>query len=115
MSSSTVILPIERIQRGDSRYFRYADGIATTKAEDDDIVLRLDWTDYLAASETVSSAAYEDSGVTRSSTSVSTPVTITTVTGLGSTTVTITTSNSRTAEIVVYFLPKGGVRAQDYR
>lgn len=113
MSSSTIIPG--PVVRGGHRYFRHEDGLATTKAKDDDIQVRWDLTDYLAASETVSSAAYSDSGVTTSGKSVSTPVVIFTVTGLGYTTVTATTSNSRTVEQKFYFLDKaGGSGPTDY-
>ncbi len=105
MSSSTVFSPLER-----TRYFAYEDGIATTKAEDDDIVHRWDLTDYLASAETVSSAVWVESGPTVSSKSVSTPVVIGTVTGLGYVTITATLSSGRTVEQTVYFLDKAGGR-----
>mgnify|MGYP001590501062 CR=1 FL=1 len=111
MSSSTVILPLER-----TRYFPFRDGIATTKAVDDEIQLVLDWTDELASGETVSSAAYVDSGVTTSSKSVATPLTTCTVNKTGYTTVTVTLSTGRTRERRVYFIsPHGGLGATDYR
>ncbi len=114
MSSSTIITgePV----RGGNRYFEYLDGLATTKAKDDELQVRWDLTDYLASAETVSSAAYEDSGVTTSSKSVSTPVVIFTVTGLGYATVTATLSTGRTVEQRFYFLAKDGAPlVRDYR
>lgn len=111
MSSSTVFAPLER-----NRYFGYQDGQATTKAIDDDVVLRWDLTDYLASGETVSSAVWADSGVTSSAKSVATPVVIGTVTGLGYATITATLSTGRTVESRWYYLAKDCVPAQsDYR
>ena len=110
MSSSTVLLPLER-----SRYFPYRDGMATTKADADEVVLIVDWTDELASGETVSSASYADSGVTTSGKSVATPLTTCTVTKLGYTTITITTSASRTRERRFYYLPRSGTYPTDYR
>jgi hypothetical protein len=111
MSSSTVFSPLER-----TRYFSYEDGIATSKAQDDDIVHRWDLTDYLASGETVSSAAWVEHGPTVSSKSVATPVIIGTVTGLGYVVITATLSTGRTVERTVYFLDSAGGRgARDYR
>jgi hypothetical protein len=111
MSSSTVFAPLER-----TRYFPYEDGIATSKAQDDDVVFRWDLTDYLASAETVSSAAWVAHGPTVSSKSVSTPVVIGTVTGLGYVVITATLSSGRTVEQTVYFLDsKGGSGPSDYR
>jgi hypothetical protein len=104
MSSSTIIYPPP--PRGASRYFRFDDGLATTKAREDELRVVWDLTDYLASGETVSSAAYQDSGVTHSAASVSTPQVIFTVTGLGYTIVTATLSTGRTVEQVFYFLDK---------
>jgi hypothetical protein len=111
MSSSTVFAPLER-----SRYFQHLDGIATTKAKDDDVVFNWNLTDYLASAETVSSAVWVASGVTVSSKSVATPVVIGTVTGLGYTTITATLSSGRTVDLTVYFLDAaGGGGPSDYR
>lgn len=114
MSSSTVITGVPA--RGQNRYFRYRDGWATTKAEDDDVQLRWDLTDELASSETVSSAAYKDHGVTTSSKSVSSPVVITTITGWGYTIITATLSTGRTLERKFYYLAHDGApMVSDYR
>ena len=92
------------------------DGLATTKAQDDELQVRWDLTDHLASAETVSSAAYVDSGVTTSSKSVATPVIIFTVAGLGYTTVTATLSTGRTVEQRFFFLAKdGSPTVSDYR
>ena len=94
MSSSTFYEPLQR-----QRAFKDRDGAtAYVKAEDDELRIVWDLTDYLAGGETVSSAAYDSSGVTTSSTSVATPQVIFTVTGLGETTITATLSTSRTVE-----------------
>ncbi len=111
MSSSIILDPLER-----SRYFRDRDGVlATSKAEDDDLRVVLDLTDYLASGETVSSASYADSGVTTSSKSVATPQVLFTVTGTGYTTVTVTMSTGRTVDRIVRFYDSGGAKAMDYR
>lgn len=110
MSSSTVFAPLER-----TRYFAYEDGMATTKAQDDDIQLRWDLTDFLASAETVSSAAWAEHGVTVTSKSVATPVVIGTVTGLGYVIVTAVLSSGRTVESTWYFLARDGYPApSDY-
>jgi hypothetical protein len=113
MSSSTIITgePV----RGGNRYFEYEDGLATTKAIDDDVKVIWDLTDYLASAETVSSAAYVDSGVTTSSKSVSTPQILFTVTGLGYTTVTATLSTGRTVEQKFYYLDRNRPVLTDYQ
>jgi hypothetical protein len=110
MSSSTVFAPLER-----TRYFEHMDGRATTKAKDDDVVLRWDLTDYLASAETVSSATWVDHGVTSSGKSVSSPVVIGTVTGHGYTVITATLSSGRTVESTWYYLPPSGSPALDYQ
>ena len=111
MSSSTVFAPLDR-----SRYFKYRDGFGTTKAQDDEVVLRWDLTDYLASSETVSSAVWVDHGVTSSSKSVSSPVVIGTVTGTGYTVITATLSTGRTVESRWYYLQRDGEpMISDYR
>jgi hypothetical protein len=110
MSSFTQLAPLER-----SRYFKYLDGLATSKALNDDVQFRWDLTDYLASAETVSSATWTASGVTVSSTSVSTPVVIGTVTGLGYVTITATLSTGRTVDLKVYYLDSGNSPVQDYQ
>ena len=110
MSSSTVYEPLRR-----TRHFTDRDGVLSfSKAEDDELRVVLDFTDYLASGETVSSAAYADSGVTTSSKSVSTPQVIFTATGTGYTTVTVTLSTNRTVEKVVRFYNSSGTKALDY-
>lgn len=111
MSSATVYMPLER-----SRYFRDEDGaLATTKREDEQLQLVIDWSDQLASGETISSVAYVDSGVTRSSTSNSTTTTTTTVTGIGETEVSVTTSAGRVLQQVARYYSPEGWRAGDYR
>lgn len=110
MSSTTVYEPLRR-----SRWFIDRDGILSfAKMLNDDLRVVLDFTDYLASGETVSSASYGDSGVTTSSKSVSTPQVIFTATGCGYTTVTATLSTGRTVDKVVRFYDVGGPRPHDY-
>ena len=110
MSSATVFMPLER-----SRYFRDTDGaLATTKRQDEIVQLVINWTDYLASGETVSSVAYVDSGVTRSSSSATTTTSTTSVTGVGETEVTATLSTGRVLQQVVRFYGTDGA-ASDYR
>lgn len=114
MSSTTVITGTPA--RGHNRYFRYLDGWATTKAQDDEVQLRWDLTDELASSETVSSASDSPSGVTVSSASASTPVVIRTISGLGYDKITATLSTGRTLERVFYFLSRDSApMPSDYR
>lgn len=105
MSSSTVITG--QPTRGQSKYFEYLDGMATTKFQNDETQLRWDLTDELTGpltGLTVSSAAYQDHGVTTSGKSVSSPVIICTVTGCGYTIITATLSNGFTIERKFYYL-----------
>lgn len=113
MSSSTIIHPGPL--RGHSRYFEYEDGLATTKADADELRVIWDLTDYLTGAETVSSATYADHGAVTSSKTVVTPQILFTVTGLGYTTVTATLSTSRTVEQKFYFLGRDGSGATDYQ
>ena len=112
MSSSTIYEPLAR-----SRYFKDHEGVlSTSKAEDDELRVIWDLTDFLASGETVSSVAYEDSGATTSSKSVATPQILFTVTGIGETTVTATLSTSRTVERTFRFYDTRGNRAAtDYQ
>jgi hypothetical protein len=111
MSSLTFYEPLER-----TRFFEHLDGIGTVIAEDDDVQVNWNLGDFLASGETVSSAAYEDSGVTTSGKSVSSPTVTFTVTGWGYTTVTATLSTGRTKEKTWYFLPPDyAARSSDYR
>lgn len=111
MSSATVFQPLTR-----NRFFTDRDGVtSTTKAQDDEVRVVWDLTDYLASSETVSSASYSSSGVTTSSTSVSSPQVIFTVTGVGYTKVTATLSTGRTFEKTFRFYEASGPKATDYR
>lgn len=73
-----------------------------------------DWTDELASGETVSSAAYVDSGVTRSSVTLATPITSCNVTGLGEFEVTVTLSTGRSLQKIVRFYADDGHRSEDY-
>lgn len=111
MSSAVVILPLER-----SRYFRDRDGeTATTKTEDESLLLGVDWTDMLATSETVSSVAYVDSGVTTSGASLVSPVSTVVVTGLGETEITATLSTGRKLQQTFRFYPRSSDRVRsDY-
>lgn len=114
MSSTTVISG--HLARGSNRYFAYRNGLATTKAYDDEVQLRWDLTDELASGETVSSAAYADHGVVTSGKSVSSPVIICTVARLGYTIITATLSTGRTLERTWYYLePENPLRRRDYR
>jgi hypothetical protein len=61
----------------------------------DDLAVTWSLIDYLANSETVSSASYADSGVTTSGKSVSTPSVLFSITGIGETEVSATLSTGR--------------------
>lgn len=120
-TTNTLLLPANKngpLTAFNNRWFRDTDGaIATTKHRDELLQVTLNWTDRLASGETVSSAAYEDSGVTRSGVSVSTPSTICSVTGLGEFEVEVTTSASRkmVERVRFYDFEGPGARERDYR
>jgi len=109
MSSSTVVLPLER-----SRYFVDRDGVlSTSKREDEIMQLILDWTDQLG-SDTISSVAYVDSGVTTSSKSTTTTKSTCNVTGVGETEITATLASGRSLQRVVRFYDAEGHKQADY-
>jgi hypothetical protein len=111
MSSIALDLPLER-----TRWFRDADDVLSTVKRSDEVVqLVINWVDALATSETVSSVAYVDSGVTRSSTSADTTTSTTSVTGNGETEVTATLSTGRVLQKVVRFYSPSGMASSDYR
>ena len=98
-------------------WFQDKDGAqARVKASADEVQVIWDLTDHLASGETVSSAAYADSGITTSSKSVATPRITFTATGLGETVVTATLSTGRTVERTYrFFGPSGATGPSDYR
>lgn len=111
-SSSTYRVKLER-----KHDFEDARGnISYSKRKDEIIKVTIDWTNELdtANSETVSSAAYTDSGVTRSSVSVSSPNTICSVTGIGYFDVTVTTSTSRKLKKRICFYSIDDAKESDY-
>ncbi len=111
MSSSTVILPLRR-----TRWFRDADGNITYSKRWDEILQSvINWADQLASGETISSVAYEDHGVTRSSTSNTTTTSTTNVTGGGYFIVTVTLSTSRKLQKIIRFVTTDGPEQTDYR
>lgn len=111
MSSSSFFEPLRRRE-----YTIDDDGaVAYVKSELDEKKITWSLTDWLESGETVSSAAYEDQGVTTSNKSVSSPSVIFTVTGLGETVVTITSSNSRTYARTFRFRAPMGRAPSDYR
>lgn len=112
MSSSTVILPLER-----NHYFADADGIISTEKYQDEILqLVLDWSNELATGETISSAAYVDSGITTSGKSTTSTTTTCTVTGVGSTEITVTLSTGRKLQRWVrYYDKQAPSMSSDYR
>lgn len=117
MSSSLLFIPGFGDSRQRNRFWRDVDGTLSTSVtdSDEDIRVILDLTDYLASGETVSSAAYEDSGITSSSKSVSTPQVLFTITGIGETKVTITLSTGREhIERVRTYLAQSNTRRRDY-
>jgi hypothetical protein len=106
---SIITLPLER-----NRYFIDHDGaMATTKREDEKLYLPINWTDPLEGA-TISSVAYVDSGVTRSSTTNGTADTYTYVTGLGETEITVTASDGKILQKVVRFYGEQGAGRRDY-
>lgn len=117
MSSSTIFEPGFGNSRQRNRWWRDEDGAWATTVHDSDEDVLVNWSliDYLASAETVSSAAYDDSGVTTSGKSVSSPVVIFTITGIGETKVTATLSTGRehVGRFRIY-QESGILRARDY-
>lgn len=116
MSSSQVFAGGFGASRQRKDWFTDHDGALATTLMDqaDDKRVVWDLTDYLASSETVSSAAYVDSGAVTSSKSVSSPQVIFTVTGYGSTKVTATLSTGRQVTQVWRTYPPSGNQVKDY-
>lgn len=93
-STSTLVLPIEP-----TPWFRGHDGLLTrAKREDEKFAETWDIEDQLASGETISSVAWEYSGITGSSETNTTTTFGVTVTGTGTATAKITTSASRILE-----------------
>lgn len=98
-----------------SRWWRDEDDALATWARDDEAIkVAWDLTDYLASGETVSSAAYVDSGTVTSSKSVASPQVLFTMTGTGETEVTATLSTGRIRQQVFRIHHPRSVRASDY-
>jgi hypothetical protein len=105
----TVYIKPERV-----RYFTDRDGVMSCAKRIDEVVpLIIDWTDVLG-SATISSVAYVDSGVTRSSTSNTTTTTTTYVTGSGETEITVTLSTGEVRQRLVRFPAKEQGSESDY-
>jgi hypothetical protein len=86
------------------KYFTDRDGkMSQVKRYDEIVPLIINWSDELG-SDTISSVAYSDSGVTRSSTSNTTTTTTTYVTGTGETEITLTlASGAKKQRVVRYY------------
>src|SRR3990167_9583328 len=109
-STQTVYQPLER-----TRWFRDREGVLSTSKHRDDIVqVIIDMTDQLG-SDTVSSVAYTDSGLTTSAKSVASPLITFNITGIGETLLVVTLSNSRELNIKVRGYDVEGTRSADYR
>lgn len=112
MSYHSFTVPTER-----RPYFIDTDGNLTyTKREDEVVTRAINWGPQLYSGESISSVAYEDHGVTRSSTSNTGNVTTTSVTGTGYFEVTVTLSSGRKLQRVVRFVStEGAGPSSDYR
>ena len=111
MSSSTFYQPTVR-----SRWFKDRDGIVSTSKRSDEIIgVVINWAPQLATGETISSVAYEDSGVTRTGVSNSTTTSTCNVTGIGYFIVTATLSTGRKLQDVRRFYDVCGANPEDYR
>lgn len=97
MSSSTVFEAGFGDSRQNPAWQPDEDGVlfAVLGKNTDDLAVTWSLLDYLASGETVSSAAYSDSGVTTSSKSVSSPSVLFSITGIGETEVAATLSTGR--------------------
>jgi hypothetical protein len=100
-----------------NRYFHDKDGVLSTAKREDEIVpLIINWSD-LIGSATISDVSYDDSGVTRSSTSNTTTTTTTYVTDIGETEITVTLSTGEKVQMLVRFYEEethDGIRESDY-
>ena len=119
MSSAVIFAEGFGNSRQRNRWQRDEDGalFTSTPLVTDDLKMAFDLTDYLAGSETVSSAAYVDSGVVTSSKSVSSPQVLFTMTGWGETEVQVTLSTGRVVTQIFRIYPPQGRRNRttDYR
>lgn len=117
MSSSQVFARGHGASRQANRWQLEDDGaLATTLSKStDDVKVAWDLTYYLASAETVSSAAYADSGAVTSSKSVATPQVLFTITGIGETEVQATLSTGRVVTQVWRTYAATGTRSRDYR
>ena len=112
MSSATVFGKLER-----SRYFDDGDAMASSVREDEIVSIVIDWSNELArlpSGQTISSVAYEDSGITTSSPTNTTTTTTCKATGVGETEITVTTSGGYKLEKLVRHYPQSGAIAGDY-
>lgn len=117
MSSSIIFASEFGNSRQNPKWQPDEDGVpfAVLNKQTDDLAVVWDLTDYLASAETVSSAAYSDSGITTSGKSVSTPQVLFSVTGIGETEVSATLSTGRvvTQKFRTY-LAQSRSREKDY-
>ncbi len=117
MSSSIIFAPGFGTSRQNPRWQPDVDDVpfAVLNKETDDLAVVFDLTDHLASAETVSSAAYADSGITTSSKSVATPQVLFSVTGVGETEVAVTLSTGRVVtQRFRTYLAQGLSRTKDY-
>ena len=107
---TSVYLPPQRVE-----YFRDGDDVLSRAKRTDEIVpLIIDWSDRIG-SATITAVAYEDSGVTRSSTSNTTTTTTTHVTGIGETEITVTLSTGDKQQMLARFYAEEGTEeTSDY-
>lgn len=100
---TSIYLPPERV-----RFWRDGDSVLSiTKRENEVVPLIIDWSDRIG-SATISSVAYDDSGVTRSSTANTTTTSTTYVTGIGETEITVTLSTGEKIQKLVRFYEQEG-------
>lgn len=110
MSSSSVAWPLER-----RRHFQDGDGnMAFSKRDDEITQVVLNW-DSQIGGDAISSVAYEDHGVTRSSTTNTGSTTTTSVTGSGYFEITVTLTSGRKLQRIVRFISTDGGEKSDYR
>ena len=103
-------LPLER-----SLFFADDDGaLATAGREDGHVPVIIDWGNLLLSGETISSVAYDDSGVTRIGTALSGSRTTDYITGIGETEITCTTSLSRKLQKIVRIYAESSSVQADY-
>lgn len=102
-ASNTAILPLQRT----THFFDRNGDLSYSKRPDEKVTVVINWANELG-SDTISSAAYVDSGTTRTTVSATTTTTTCTVTGVGYFKVTATLASGNKLQKIVNFYDSSG-------